>query len=448
MSKQYDLVVIGAGTAGMVGAMRARSAGWSVAVTDFRPYGGTCALRGCDPKKMLLAGAMVIDHVRRMRGKGVSDDVRIEWSALMAFKRSFTDPIPAKHEQRYREKGINPYHGRARFTAQNELDVSGMKLEAKHVLIATGAEPVRLGIPGEEYLTTSDAFLSLEHLPRRIVLVGGGYIASEFSHLAARAGANVTILHRGKRLLPRFDPDLVAWLMEVFQRLGIDVRTQTVVKAVEKIEDGYRVRAESEGKETDFEADLVVHSAGRAPDFSSMDLAAGGVAVEKGRLKLNEFLQSISNPAVYAAGDAAQMGAPLTPVSSHDAKVAVANMLQGNHVKPNYSGVPSVVFTIPPLALAGMSEANARESGLKFRVKSEKASDWFTAKQAAEPVYGYKTLVEENSNRIIGAHLVGPHVDEVINIFALAIRNGLTADALKDTIFGYPTGASDIGYML
>lgn len=449
MAKQYDLVVIGTGTAAMAGAMRARSAGWSVAVTDFRPFGGTCALRGCDPKKMLVGGANALDHARRMQGKGLSGDLGIEWPALMAFKRGFTDPIPAKHEQGYQENGIDTYHGRARFTDRQELDVARVRLQGKHILIASGAEAVRLGIPGEEHLISSEEFLSLEQLPRRIALVGGGYIASEFSHIAARAGAQVTVLHRGAQLLKGFDPDLVSWLMDAFARVGIDVRTQTAVKAVEKANGTYSVRTTSNGLDATFEADIVVHSAGRAPDFSAMDLSAAGIAIDSnGRLRLNEFLQSDSNLAVYAAGDAAQMGPPLTPVSSHDAKVAVANMLKGNRAKPNYAGVPSVVFTIPPLAAVGMSEKQASESGVRFRVKSEKASDWFTARQAAEPMYGYKTLVEEPTNRILGAHLVGPNADEVINLFALAIRNGLTADALKSTMFAYPTGASDIGYML
>jgi len=165
-------------------------------------------------------------------------------------------------------------------------------------------------------------------------------------------------------------------------------------------------------------------------------------------LQLNEYLQSISNAAVYAAGDVASSGPPLTPVSSHDAKVAASNMLAGNQHKPDYRGVPSVAFTIPPIAAVGLSEADARRQGLKFRMQSQKVSDWFTARQAAEPVYGFKVLVEDETDRVLGAHLVGPHVDEVINLFALAIRHNLTAAALKETLFAYPTGASDIGYMV
>lgn len=156
----------------------------------------------------------------------------------------------------------------------------------------------------------------------------------------------------------------------------------------------------------------------------------------------------MSNPADYAAGDAAQVGPPLTPVSRHDANVVAANLLKGNHRKLDYRGVPSVAFTVPPIATVGLSEEEARRQGLKFRKHSQKASDWFTAQQAAEPIYGLKVLVEESTGRILGVHLVGPHADELINLFALAVQHDLTATDLKRTTFAYPTGASDIAYML
>ncbi|KON79791.1 NAD(P)/FAD-dependent oxidoreductase [Azoarcus sp. PA01] len=448
MAKRYQLVVIGTGTAAMVAATRVRAAGWSVAVIDERPYGGTCALRGCDPKKMLVGGAAAVDHVWRMRGKGVGGDTRLDWPDLLAFKRGFTGPVPAKREHHYAEQGIDTYHGRARFTSPNTVDVGGQTLDAEHVLVAAGAEPIKLGIAGEEHLITHEEFLELETLPRRIIFVGGGFIAFEFAHVARRAGAEVTVLEQASRVLGPFDPDLVGWLVEKSRDVDIDVRTDTAVETIERDSDRFTVRSTTNGNPESFHADLVVHGAGRAPALDALDLEAAGVARERGRLKLNEFLQSVSNPAVYAAGDAAQVGPPLTPVASHDGEVVAANLLNGNHQKPDYSGVPSVVFTIPPLAAVGLTESEARQRGLELRVKCQKASDWFTARQAAERTYGFKVLVDEATDRVVGAHLVGPHADEVINLFALAIRHGLTAKQLKTTMFAYPTGASDIGYML
>jgi glutathione reductase (NADPH) len=397
---------------------------------------------------MLVSGEEAVDAGRRMRGHGVEGDLCIDWPALMAFKRSFTDPVPRKQEKRYAEQGIDAFHGTARFTGPDSVAVDGRELKARHVLIATGASPVPLGILGEEYVAISDDFLELASLPASIVLIGGGYIAAEFSHLAARAGAKVTVLQRAARMLPHFDPDLVGWLMPSFDRLGIDVQTDAAVTGVEKTADGFLVHAGSGGQKQAIAADLVVHAAGRAPDLGTLDLAAAGVRVEQGRLVVNEFLQSISNPLIYAAGDAAGSGPPLTPVSSHDAKVVAGNLLDGNQHRPDYRGVPTVAFTVPPIAAVGLSETEARAQGLRMRVKSNNVPQWFTARRLAEPIYGFKTLVDEGTGQILGAHLVGPAADEVINIFALAIRHGLRAEDLKTTMFAYPTGASDVGYML
>lgn len=446
--KTYDLVVIGSGTAAQVASARVRKAGRTVAVVDHRPFGGTCALRGCDPKKMLVSGAEAIDAAHRMRDRGVTGELRISWPELIAFKRTFTDPVPQKQEARYAAQGIDAFHGLARFTAPDAVTVEGQGLKARHILIAAGARPVPLRIAGAEHIITSDRFLDLESLPRRVVLIGGGYIAAEFSHIAARAGAEVTVLQRGDRMLLHFDPDLVGWFMAKFSELGIDVQTQATVVRIEQTVNGFLVHADGPGGKHAVAADLVVHAAGREPDLEALDLAAGHVAVSKGRLELNGYLQSRSNPAVYAAGDAAGVGPPLTPVSSHDGKVVAANILEGNRQKPDYRGVPSVVFTVPPIASVGLNESQAQEQGLKFKVKSENTPNWYTARRLAERVYGYKTLVEEGTGQILGAHIMGPHADEVINLFALAIRHNLTARDLQTTVFAYPTGASDLGYMV
>jgi len=426
-----------------------RAAGRSVAMIDERPFGGTCALRGCDPKKVLVGAADALDHARRMQAHGIeASDVSIDWRELMAFKRRFTDPVPNRREAMFAEENIDAFRGHARFADEQSIAVADRILQAGKILIAAGAQPVELGIAGEQHLVTSDQFLELEDLSPRILLVGGGYIAAEFSHIAARAGARVTIVQRGERLLTKFDPDLVALLMEKFGALGIDVRTHTRVEAIEKNEGRFIVRASSNGNAQVFETDLVVHAGGRAPNLGSLDLPAARIEAEKGRLKLNEFLQSVSNPIVYAAGDSAGAGPPLTPVSGYDGEVAAHNMLNGNRERPDYRGVPSVAFTIPPIAAVGLSEAEAKSQGLHVRRQFEKASDWYTAKQAAEPIYGFKILLDDATDRILGVHLVGPHAEEVVNLFALAIRHRLTAKQLKNTLFAYPTGASDISSML
>jgi len=201
-------------------------------------------------------------------------------------------------------------------------------------------------------------------------LVGGGYIAAEFSHIAARAGAAVTIFQSGERILKKFDAEVVDWLMESFKTLGIDVRTRTRVEAIQKTRTGYAVNASEDGKSISVDADLVIHTAGRKPALQFLELEKADITTENSRLKLNDYLQSVSNPVVYAAGDAAQMGPALTPVASHDAEVVAANLLNGNHQKPDYSGIPSAAFTVPPIAAVGISEAEARKKGIKFKIKS------------------------------------------------------------------------------
>jgi glutathione reductase (NADPH) len=450
MEKKFDLVVIGTGAGGSTAAHKCRKEGWDVAIIDSSPFGGTCALRGCDPKKVLVGAADLIDWTRRMEGKGVSSkSTEINWPELMRFKRTFTEPVPESREKGYAKAGIISFHGRTSFLDQTTLKVGNDTLTGRFVHIAAGATPATLNITGEEYLTTSTQFLEMEQLPKRIAFVGGGYIAFEFAHIAARAGAQVQILHRGARPLEGFDPDLVDSLVQATRDLGIDLRLNTTVESIEKGGEHFVVNASVEKSKQTFEADMVVHSAGRVPDIDDMNLAKAGVERDKKGVLVNEYLQSVSNPAVYAAGDAAASGGlPLTPVATMEGHVVASNLLKGNHRKPNQTGVPTVVFTLPPLASVGLQEEAAHQQGLKFTVKYEDTSGWYSSKRVGLKYSGFKTLVEEGTDRILGAHLLGLHAEEVINIFALAIRSGLKADDLKTMIYAYPTSASDISYMV
>ena len=450
MTSKFDLIVIGTGSAASAVASRCRSAGWRVAVIDSRPFGGTCALRGCDPKKVLVGAAEALDWVRRMNGKGIrAEELQIDWQELMRFKRSFTEPVPKNREEGFAKAGIAAFHGRARFVDRSSVQVNGEVLEGRYVVIAAGQKPADLKIPGTEHLTTSEQFLELEELPKRLLFIGGGYIAFEFAHVAVRAGAEVTIVHRGPRPLPLFDPDLVDQIVKHTRELGVDVYLGTEVIGVERNSRQLVVQASASGQKRTFEADMVVHAAGRAPEIDDMNLDAAGVEWDRRGVKVNEFLQSVSNPAVYAAGDAAASGGPpLTPVASYDGIIVAANLLKENHKKPSYLGIPTVVFTIPPLASVGLSETNAREQGLKFQVRKEMTSNWYSSRRIAEKYSGFKVLVEEGTDRILGAHLLGSQAEEVINLFGVAMRSGMRAADLKHMLFAYPTHGSDVPYML
>ncbi len=449
-SKSYDLIVIGTGSAASAVASRCRSAGWTVAVIDSRPFGGTCALRGCDPKKVLIAAAEALYWGHRLTGRGVHPDgARIDWRELMAFKRTFTEPVPESQEQWLAETGIDRFHGRARFVGPASVQVGDDGLEARRVVIASGAMPAKLGIPGEEYLITSEDFLELDELPERIVFVGGGYISMEFAHVSARAGAGVSVLHRGSRLLKGFDPDLSEKVAQAARASDIDLRLETRVERIARTAGGLAVEASSPAGPQTFEADLVVHGAGRVAEIDDLDLPCAGVERGKRGVLVNQYLQSTSNPAVYAAGDAAETeGQPLTPLAALEGRVVAANLLNGNKSRPDYAGTPTVAFTLPPIAAVGLREEEAREQGLKFKANYQETSQWYSSRRVGEAYAASKVLVEEGTGRILGAHLLGPSADELINLFALAIRYGLTAENLKDAIFAYPTHASDLGYMV
>lgn len=308
---RFDLVVIGTGVAASTVASQCRSAGWQVAIIDSRPFGGTCALRGCDPKKVLVGAAEVLDWNHRMNSKGIrAEHVRIEWPELMRFKQSFTAPVPKRRQETFAKAGIAAFQGRAHFVSSTAVQVGEEVLEGQHVVVATGAQPVNLHISGAEHLTTSDQFMELTELPQRIVFIGGGYISFEFAHVAARVGAHVTILHRGARPLKGFDPDLVDRLVQRTRNLGIDVQLQTELKGIEKVGSRLMVHASTDGERRAFEAELVVHGAGRVPEIDDLNLSAAKVQYDERGVQVNEYLQSVSNQAVYAAAMLPRVAVP------------------------------------------------------------------------------------------------------------------------------------------
>ncbi|EWY39318.1 pyridine nucleotide-disulfide oxidoreductase [Skermanella stibiiresistens SB22] len=450
MTQSFDIVVVGTGVAGTAIARGCRAAGLSVAIVDELPYGGTCQLRGCDPKKVLRAAVEPVSGMEQLEELGIfGAPVTPDWRSMMAFKRRFTDPVTPGKEAAFAEAGIAKFHGTARFADPDTLMVGDTVLKGGHFALAAGSRPADLPIDGAELLLHSDGFMALDTLPRRIVLVGGGYIAMEFAHIAVRAGAEVTMLQRGERLLDGFDPDLVDLLVERTHDMPVDIRVGTAATAIERVGEGYRVHADQEGRALRFESDLVVHAAGRAPNLDGLDLQAGGVAFGKRGIEVDDHLRSVSNPRVFAAGDAAASGMPLTPKASHDAAVVVANLTRGGHSRRvDYTAMPSVVFSLPPLARVGLLEEEALHQGLGFRVNHAVTDGWFSAKRLNETCSGHKVLIEEGTGRILGAHLVGPHADEVINLFALAIRHGITAEGLAETPYSYPTSGSDVASMV
>lgn len=443
MGDSYDLIVIGSGNAGQYAAVRAAKAGWRVAVADERPFGGTCPLRGCDPKKIIAEAADWMDRTARMRGTGIeAPSARIDWPALIRRRRSFSDPIPGNTEEKLRGLGIETFRERAEFTGENALRIGGRDARAKRVFIAAGAVPAPLEFPGADLLTGGEAFMLTEALPSSIAFAGGGYISFEFAHAAARAGAGATIFHLDGRPLNRFDPDLVRELIKALGETGVETRLRERVAEIRRRNGLLEIVTERGGARNIHQAGMAVHGAGRTANLGGLNLAAGGVKHGDNGVYVNKYLQSISNPNVYAAGDAAATKGPkLTPVAIHEARVAVNNLLGGNRDEPYYGGVPSVLFTSPRLAAAGMLEEEAREAGLDIEVRHEDLSGKFFARSTnSRPMV--KAIFDKRNDLLIGAHALDPAADEAVNLFALAIRNRIPAAGLRDMVWAYPTRAA------
>lgn len=447
----YDLIVIGAGMAGVNAANKCGAAGWRVAIVDELLYGGTCALRGCDPKKILRRAAEVVDAARLMEGKGISPGgLAIDWADLMGHRRGFTDPVPDNMERGLRRNDVETLHGTATFTGPDVLEIDGRAVVGERFLVATGATPRPLDIPGSEHLVDSTDFLHLDALPERLLFVGGGFVSMEFAHIAVRAGSAVTVVDRGERPLKGFDPDLVDMLVERSRDVGITVRTRTSVRSVEPDGGGFVVELDA-GRGVDrVEVDMVVHGAGRVPALDRLGLEAAGVAHGPDGVKVHPHLQSPTNPRVWATGDAADTpGLPLTPVAVFEGKVAASNMHKGTTTVPDYDAVATGVFTIPELTRVGMAEADARERyGDRLAVRMSDTSGWYSSYRVGETHSAAKILIDTETDTVVGAHLLGPEYSEITAVFALAISQGLTTRQLKSMTPVYPTVASDIGSML
>ncbi len=449
--EEFDVFVIGTGTAGKSVAKNCVNAGLKVAIADKREFGGTCANRGCDPKKVLLGLTEIIDRAEKMKGKGIAEMPVISWKDLMEFKKTFTDSVPAATEKSMKKLGIKMYHQSPKFLDENTLSVEGKTVKAKKIVIATGNKPLELPIPGRHLPIVSDDFLELEELPESIIFVGAGYVGMEFAHMAARCGVDVTVLDAESRALNNFDEDMVYHLQNASEDIGIKFIFNTHVKEIEKLRTNYRVTGENkDGEEVSLKAKLVVNAAGRVPSIDELDLENGNVEFSKKGISVNEYLQNTTNKNVFACGDvSASEGLPLTPLSSQEARIVSANILNEKMSETaDFPPQPSVVFTLPNLASVGMNEKEAREKGYDFHVENKNVPIWFNAKRINDDYYAFKTLVDKKTGLILGAHLVSAEASEMINMFVMAMCGKLDCETLKKMIFSYPSWAGDIKSML
>ena len=443
--ESFDVFVIGTGTAGetAVSELLEKGDGLRIGIADERPYGGTCALRGCQPKKFLVVPAHAAMEGRALTERGFRSAPELDWKSMHRSLREFTDPIPQSSRNGLEEKGVACFSGHCQFLSPGTLRCGDQSISARYFIVATGARPRTLPIKGADLAVSSDGFLSLEELPQRIVFIGGGYVSMEFSYTASAAGASVTVLHRSGRIMKQFDPDMVSILQNACSTRGMNIRTGKSPVEIRKSDFGhYQVMLED--GET-IEADLVVAAIGRVSNVDALGLNKAGVTFDSSGIETNGHMRT-SQDHIFAIGDCVK-GTQLSPVSDLQARTAARNILDPGSENADISTLPSVVFTYPQLAMVGMDEQIARERG-KIRIAQGSGAGWPNYRRLNESHVGHKVIIDTETETVLGAHLVGPHAGELINLFALAIKYQLPVNELQELPWAYPTYSADIKYML
>lgn len=447
-NEAFDVFVIGSGIAGQVVAETCADQGLKVAIADRREYGGTCANRGCDPKKVILGITEIMRSATKLRDKGVVTLPTLSWEDLQRFKCTFTDAVPAATENDLKDKNITLFHQSPKFINETTLSVEGKTVIAQKIVIATGLIPRPLDIEGGDLALLSDDFLNQESLPDSMIFIGAGYIGMEFAHMAARFGVEVTVIDRGARPLSIFDKDMVDYLVKASEEIGIKFIFNANVKSIETLQKNKRVHYTVDGKEASIKAERIFNTTGRIPSISELELEKGDVSYTDNGIEVDAYLQNTGNENVYACGDVSDHAVPLTPFSGNEGDVVAQNILDGNSTKARFPVTPSVAFTLPNIASVGLSEAEARKQYSNVTVLNRTAAKFYNAKRVNEQFYAYKTIVDTDTDKILGAHLLGPEAGEVINLFMMAIHQGTTTTKLKEMIFTYPSWGGDIQYMV
>ncbi|PKN43663.1 MAG: NAD(P)/FAD-dependent oxidoreductase [Deltaproteobacteria bacterium HGW-Deltaproteobacteria-18] len=445
-TRKFDVIVLGSGVAGGHIASRCHKAGLDVALLESHGFGGTCPLHGCEPKKVMADAAETVERFNNASGSGPVGSAKLDWTELMRFKRTFTDGLPDKIREHYQNLGIQTFTEAGRFAGPGTIICGESRLEASRICIATGSTPRELQIPGSRHLSSSNDFLAMSALPQRIVFIGGGFIAFELAHIAAAAGAQVTIVHRSGRFLKKFDADLVQRLTGHLEKMGVTFHRNCPPRSIEEADGALLLKAGEDGGQR-FVADAIFNAAGRIPALAGLDLPSGNVDTRNGGVAVNAYMQSLSNPRVFAAGDVIAETMPLTPVASVEAEVVAKNIIEGPKHTMGPHVTPFSLFTYPPLAAVGMLEEEARERGMQFDVVQGDAAGWSEYQRIGQKCAGFKLLVEKDTRQLLGAHVLGDSAEETVNLFALAMRTKVDVDELRSMLWAYPSFGYAMKYM-
>jgi glutathione reductase (NADPH) len=439
-SYDFDLFTIGAGSGGVAASRRAGSYGARVAICEESRTGGTCVIRGCVPKKLLVYGASFADAFADAPGFGWERaHPRFDWAALIRAKDAEIARLEAIYKNLLDSSGVIRIDGRGRLIDPHTVEVAGRRYTAANVLIATGAHPVVPAVPGIEAAITSNEALDLERLPRRIIIVGGGYIAVEFAGIFATLGSEVTLVIRGEELLSGFDDDVRATLALEMRGRGIAIRARTEIVRIEKGPGGITATTKL-GEELG--ADLVFYATGRRPNTKGIGLEEVGVRLDAAGAIVVDAWSRSSVPSVWAVGDVTNR-LNLTPVAIAEGRALVETLFNDNPVKPDHVNVPTAVFSQPPIGTVGLTERQARATHDAVDVYRTRFKPMRNTLSGRDERTMMKLIVDRASDRVLGCHMVGADAPEIVQGLAIALKCGATKRQFDQTIGIHPSAAEE-----
>jgi len=442
----YDLFVIGAGSGGVRSSRIAASHGARVAVAEEFRVGGTCVIRGCVPKKLLVYGSSFAHELDDAAAFGWTlGETSFDWAKLRDFVARDVDRLEKAYTSTLENNKVEHFAERAVVTGPHGLRLAGgREITAKVILVATGAWPVMPDFPGNDLCITSNEVFDLPTLPRRVVIQGAGYIALEFAGIFNALGCNVTVVNRSDQILRGYDESLRDRLLQITMSRGIDYRFNSPIEKVERGEGG-ELRVTTKGHEP-ITADAVLVATGRRPNTMGLGLDSAGIALgDNGEVPVDEYNRT-SCPSIYAVGDVTDR-VQLTPIAIREGHAFADTVFGSNPRTIDYDNIPSAVFSQPPLAGVGMTEAQARAQFREIRVFT---SDFRPMKNmfAAHAERGfYKLVVDAATDKVLGVHMIGPEAPEVLQAAAIAVKAGLTKADFDATVALHPSMAEELVLM-
>lgn len=442
MSFDFDLFVIGAGSGGVRAARFAAGFGAKVAVAESRYLGGTCVNVGCVPKKLLVYGAHYHEDFEQAGGFGwTSGASSFDWSTLIANKNREIHRLNGIYRNLLVNSGVTLLEGHARLQDAHTVEVDGQRFSAKHILIATGGWPQVPDIPGKEYAITSNEAFFLKELPRRVLVVGGGYIAVEFAGIFHGLGARTSLLYRRELFLRGFDRGVREHLRDELSKKGLDLQFNSDIARIDKQADGTLAATLKDGRV--LEADCVFYATGRRPQLDSLGLESVAVDLDdRGYIKVDETYRT-SEPSIFAIGDVIGK-VQLTPVALAEGMALARHLFRPEEYRPvDYKLIPTAVFSLPNIGTVGLTEEEARGAGHKVKVFESRFRPMKLTLTESQEKTLMKLVVDADNDKVLGCHMVGPEAGEILQGIAIALKAGATKTVFDETIGIHPTAAEE-----